>query len=162
MKTCSVKGCIKKVWARGYCEMHYWRVRRHGDTEIRLRRANGEGQIHRGHFLVSRDGRQVGEHILIAERALGHPLPKRAVVHHVNENGLDNRNENLVICEDQGYHNVIHGRLNAYRATGDANAKPCRVCHVYERDVATALVRNGTSHYHRRCAAREARKYRKK
>ena len=50
------------------------------------------------------------EHILIAERVFGKALPKGATVHHVNGNPRDNRNCNLVICEDQKYHMLLHKR----------------------------------------------------
>jgi hypothetical protein len=53
----------------------------------------------------------VGEHILVAERALGKQLPPAAVVHHVNEQRRDNRNCNLVICENQAYHALLHARM---------------------------------------------------
>ena len=55
-------------------------------------------------------GRYALEHILVAERALGKPLPAEAVVHHVNHNPLDNRPENLVVCQDQSYHRLLHYR----------------------------------------------------
>jgi len=48
------------------------------------------------------------EHILIAERVLGRVLPPNAVVHHVDHNGTNNSNSNLVICESQGYHLLLH------------------------------------------------------
>jgi hypothetical protein len=44
----------------------------------------------------------VREHILIAEKALGKYLSKRAQVHHINGDGLDNSPNNLLICEDTG------------------------------------------------------------
>ncbi|MEI7636165.1 MAG: HNH endonuclease [Syntrophus sp. (in: bacteria)] len=50
----------------------------------------------------------VYEHILIAEHALGKELPKNAVIHHVDHNTLNNKNSNLVICQDQGYHLLLH------------------------------------------------------
>lgn len=57
----------------------------------------------------------VDEHVLVAERALGAFLPPRAVVHHANEDRRDNRPENLVICESQGYHRLLHARMSARR-----------------------------------------------
>lgn len=55
------------------------------------------------------------EHIVIAERALGKFLPDGTVVHHVNDNRSENVGRNLVICQDQGYHNLLHERRDAYR-----------------------------------------------
>jgi hypothetical protein len=33
MPHCSVEGCSRKYYAKGYCEMHYQRVAKHGDPE---------------------------------------------------------------------------------------------------------------------------------
>ena len=48
-------------------------------------------------------------HVLRAEKALGHPLPKGAVVHHV-DGDVGNPNARLVICQDQAYHLLLHRR----------------------------------------------------
>lgn len=74
-------------------------------------------------------GRVRGEHVLVAEGVFGKPLPKQAVVHHVDENRANNVPSNLVVCQDQAYHKLIHRRTVAYRATGDANARRCVLCH---------------------------------
>lgn len=50
----------------------------------------------------------VFEHRLVAEAILGRPLEPRERVHHDNEDKADNRRENLIVCEDAGYHRVIH------------------------------------------------------
>lgn len=52
----------------------------------------------------------VGEHRLIAEEALGKPLPEGAVVHHLSGDKQDNRRSNLLVCENERYHQLIHAR----------------------------------------------------
>lgn len=68
------------------------------------------------------------EHVLIAEHALGRHLPDKVEVHHVNEHKSENRNSNLVICEDRTYHRLLHQRLRAYKATGSVHGLKCRFC----------------------------------
>ena len=67
----------------------------------------------------------------VAEQALGHVLPPKAVVHHVNEDENDFRNCNLVICQDEGYHKLLHQRTRAYRACGHADWRMCTRCKQY-------------------------------
>ena len=47
------------------------------------------------------------EHVLIAEKTLGRKLKKGEVVHHINMDSLDNRNSNLLICNNK-YHMWLH------------------------------------------------------
>lgn len=63
------------------------------------------------------------DHRIIADLALGHPLPASAVMHHVNGIKTDNRNSNLVICENQSYHRLLHRRARERKAVDNALAK---------------------------------------
>jgi hypothetical protein len=69
---------------------------------------------------------KVLQHVLIAEKALGHKLPPRAVVHHFNEIKGDNRNKNLVICENIRYHSLLHARQRIASRNADPNTQ--KIC----------------------------------
>lgn len=100
----------------------------------------------------------VYEHILVAEHALGHFLPLHALVHHVNQDPRDNRPCNLVICEDQAYHMLLHKRLRGYLANGNPDSRKCTYCKQYDTPKNLAFVRNGTI-CHRSCRQRYQQDY---
>lgn len=58
-------------------------------------------------------------HVLRAEKALGKPLPAGAVVHHAD--GSKDDDAPLVICQDQGYHRMLHARMRVKALGGDPN-----------------------------------------
>ncbi len=86
-----------------------------------------------GHPRAHGSGSYVFEHILVVERALGKFLDRKHPVHHVDENPGHNSNSNLVACEDQAYHLLLHQRQRALDATGNPSALPCQYCASYER-----------------------------
>lgn len=69
------------------------------------------------------------DHVIIAERALGRPLPEGVEVHHVDGDGHNNANRNLVICQDTAYHQLLHKRQRVLEAGGNPNADYlCSAC----------------------------------
>ena len=71
-----------------------------------------------------------GEHTVLAERALGRRLPPEAEIHHIDGNPKNNTSSNLVICENQAYHALLHRRARVVRAGGNPNLdKICTRCH---------------------------------
>lgn len=93
----------------------------------------GYVMIYRPHHPRAHRGNgYVFEHILIAETALGKSLPIGAEVHHFNEITSDNANNNLVICENHAYHQLLHVRARAMAACGNPDWVACRVCHRYD------------------------------
>jgi hypothetical protein len=118
---------------RGFCNRHYQRWWKYGDPNAMFRTPAGEGFVTScGYRKITANGRQLFEHVHVAEKALGKPLPSGAVVHHVNEVKTDNRPENLVICPNRAYHNLLHSRMAAQAACGDPNKRACRFCKEYD------------------------------
>ena len=74
----------------------------------------------------------VKTHIAIGEKVLGKPLPKDAVIHHVDEDPSNNKKNNLVICENNKYHLLLHNRKKAYEACGHADWMKCWICKRYD------------------------------
>lgn len=154
MKTCKIEACDKPVMAKGWCEMHHGRWRRHGDPLFLKIRPQGSGSIAPNGYVryrsaANKEGKR--EHVVVAERALGRSLPVGAVVHHVNENRADNKPENLVICPSEAYHNLLHKRMRAIEACGNADHLKCKVCKTYDARENLYVEDGDRHHWHREC-----------
>lgn len=96
------------------------------------------------------------EHILIAEKALGKLLPPKAVVHH-------HASDQLVVCQDQAYHRLIHRRMKALKECGHASWRRCQYCHKLDDPKNMCPPKSGKMFYHKECASKslqEARELR--
>ena len=90
------------------------------------RATEGRKRFRDGYVHVMVDGKDVREHRIIAEKALGRKLSRKEIVHHINGDRADNRNENLLICH-QGYHKWLHERMaQLYMDEHFSKARPRR------------------------------------
>ena len=91
----------------------------------------GDVYVYRPNHARALNTGYVLEHIVIAETAHGGPLPPTAVIHHHDRVRSNNANNNLVICQDQAYHLLLHMRLRALENCGHADWRKCPICKVY-------------------------------
>lgn len=96
------------------------------------RRDSGYIKMRWAGHLRADSGGYILEHIFIAESAIRKYLPLQAQVHHVDGDGRNNENSNLVICENDAYHKLLHQRARAYKATGNPNMRKCPYCKTYD------------------------------
>lgn len=75
---------------------------------------------------------EILEHRIAAEKALGKPLPAGAVVHHFDRDRSNDKNNNLVICENRAYHHFIHVRQRAKEAGVNLRWRKCGKCKEYD------------------------------
>jgi hypothetical protein len=109
-----------------------------------------------GHPRSSSSG-YVLAHVLVVEAVLGKPLDPKHPIHHVDQNRANNHPTNLVVCEDQAYHLLLHRRKRALEECGHADWLRCPYCKTHD-DPANMYVRpNGSGGHHRACVNRVQR-----
>jgi hypothetical protein len=95
---CSIADCSRKVHGHGFCALHYNRFRRHGSPFSLKQRPRGQGTITRsGYKAITINGKRIFEHRHIMEQYLGRKLRDDEIVHHKDENKINNHLSNLVI-----------------------------------------------------------------
>ena len=119
--------------------------------------SNGYKLVYRPSHPKAATGGNVYEHILVAEKALGKPLPKGAEVHHY---GKKTDNTKLVICQDRAYHMLLHQRMRALKACGHASWRKCGICKQYDKPENLYIYKKIA--YHEACQVVYGRAYREK
>lgn len=93
------------------------------------RNSSGYVMVYRPWHHRSMANGYVREHVLIAEKTLGKPLPEQAQIHHYGDVG---DNTKIVLCENQQYHYLLHTRSDAMASCGDPNKRRCKFCGEYD------------------------------
>jgi hypothetical protein len=83
-------------------------------------------------------------HTLEAEKALGKLLPPRSVIHHYSKT-------QLVICNDNGYHMLLHLRTRALRTCGHASWRRCWICRQWDDPENMKICVKSGSAFHKLC-----------
>lgn len=101
----------------------------------------------------------------VVEDSTGRQIPTCHPIHHVNRAPRDNRPANLVVCEDDAYHFLIHYRARALEESGNANHVRCEVCGKWSsrRDPDVTKVNckdyRRNRYYHKTCSRKAGRKW---
>lgn len=96
---------------------------------------------------------------LVAEKILGKYLPRSACIHHIDGIKSNDLPNNLIVCENSGYHSFLHGRQRAFRSCGCINWKhwkACAICGNYDNPV--NLKKYGERYFHGECCKEDAKK----
>ena len=125
-----------------------WSIKRATAT-LSEKKKPGEGTINAyGEPVFYINGKILKGSRVYAEKILGKKLPKKSVIHHVDGDPARHIG-NIVICENQAYHRLLHTRMNALRKSGNPDYRPCKFCH--KHDDVNNLVVDCRSHFHRTC-----------
>lgn len=148
--TCSVAGCNRLHLAKGLCNMHYLRQKRHGSTDKPKRPCGVGSTLPSGHRMLSIDGRAVLEHRYVMEQILKRHLTRFEFVHHIDGNPANNTPINLMVVTPRK-HSGLHAKYfrsethkqcacclivkprSLFRTSPpsayDPHVRFCRVCH---------------------------------
>lgn len=94
---------------RKYCNrICYWKTRPQEMTGPNHHRWKGGSRDKQGRLMLWDNGKKKYDYTIKVEKILGKELPLNAVIHHVDGDNTNNVNTNLVVCENQEYHLLLH------------------------------------------------------
>jgi len=117
-----------------------------------------------GAIFIHENGTQVLEHRKIVAEILKRPLNSKNPIHHLDKNQANNSNSNLVLCENDAYHQLLHMRKRAYDACGHANWLRCKYCKKYDspKNIKIQLCAGRERTYHKPCRNKYMREWKKR
>lgn len=87
--------------------------------------------------------KKIDKPFLKAENLLCKPLPSTVRIYHYSES-------QFVICENQGYLNLLHQRERSFKTCGHAKWRSCKYCKEYDQ-IENMINRGNTGPFHRLC-----------
>jgi hypothetical protein len=153
MKNCSISGCNNEYYAKGFCEKHYDKNRKYGDPLAGYERVkNGQEYADKdGYMLKTVRSKRIFVHRIKMEEILGKKLPDSAKTHHIDGNHGNNQNGNLILCDSQAYHMLLHRRERAFKKCGHANWRKCQYCNEYDDPNNLYVAPDGSCARHSEC-----------
>lgn len=116
----------------------------------------------RGHRLADKKGKVYQPHLVVDSIAPGVYQPEKGhKIHHVDGNKYNNEPNNLVLCEDESYHRLLHTRTRALKECSNANWRKCNICKGYDSLDKLLTRENGKGsihHWHKACQSEYDRK----
>lgn len=112
---CTYEGCERPYLCKGFCGLHYGRLKRLGDPSpdaLKIR-PFGTGTILKGGYIDIKKGKtRKLLHRMLTENHLGRTLSKGEVVHHIDCDPTNNEITNLEVMP-RGQHSKLHSVLAA-------------------------------------------------
>ena len=155
MSSCAIEGCLdSRKGGRGLCGKHYTKWRKYGDPLFgkENKHRHGEGCLtSTGYWRMSNNGERKKQHLFIIEKALGKKIPPGSVTHHIDGDKLNNKNNNLILCDSIAYHSFIHLRMRALNHSGHANYRFCLYCKKWDDPKNNMFFAKSRESFHREC-----------
>jgi hypothetical protein len=174
-RICAVDGCGKPVKARDWCNAHWLRWWRHGDPLTLLQRPDGTGTISKGYLVLRAGGKRINVQRQVMAEQLGRELESWEVVHHEDEDKLNNDPENLAVTTQPGHmrgHRSLAVWQQDHARFRSETEKECSRCHQVKsrdefgkrtprakspgEDPNQAMCKSCSAEYQKECKARRA------
>lgn len=74
-------------------------------------------------------GREISESRFVVEQVIGKKLDRKHIVHHIDGNSENNKNDNLIVLENRREHAIVHAKMRIVEAGGNPSTQAfCSRC----------------------------------